>query len=277
MSVTAGEKPAEEMHMSTAVKLRRAPGRIAAGAFILNSGLNKLKADEQAAQGIHGMAVGAYPFLGRIDAKTFVRALSISELAVGGALLLPIVPAAVAGAGLAGLSGGLVGLYWRTPGMHADGDPRPTQQGTALAKDTWLAGIAASLLLDALLPDSRARRAEHRAQKAEQRAARAEAKIEQTKRRQRARADARRLARDKAHAAREAARSTARDAAHSAIAQTHSALDSAVSTAKKDAAPLVRTAAENIASASHKAVVTSSHSVKAAAASAREAVGDALP
>jgi hypothetical protein len=276
MPVTAGESSAEEMHMSTAVKLRRAPGRIAAGAFILNSGLNKLKADEETAQGIHGMAVGAYPFLGRMDAKTFVRALSISEIAVGGALLLPIVPAAVAGAGLAGFSGGLVGLYWRTPGMHADGDPRPTQQGTALAKDTWLAGIAAGLLLDALLPDSRARRAEHRAQKAEQRAARAEAKVEQTKQRQQARTEARRFARAQAHAAREAARSTARDAARSAIAQTQSALDSAVTTAKKDA-PLVRTAADNIASASHKAVVTGSHSVKAAAASAREAVGDALP
>ena len=162
--------------MSAAVKLRRAPGRLAAGAFILNSGLGKLKADEQTAQALHGMAAGAYPFLARVDAKTFVRALSASEIALGGALLLPIVPAAVAGAGLAAFSGGLLGLYWRTPGMHPSGDPRPTQQGIALAKDSWLAGIAGGLLLDALVPDIRTRRAERRADKAERRALHAESR-----------------------------------------------------------------------------------------------------
>lgn len=247
--------------MSTAAKLRRAPGRVAAGAFILNSGLSKLKADEETTKGLHGMAVGAYPFLDRVDAKTFVRALSAAEITLGGALLLPIVPVAVAGAGLAAFSGGLVGLYWRTPGMHPDGDPRPTEQGLALSKDTWLAGIAGGLLLDALIPDVRTRRAERRAAKAEARATRAEAKFEKSKQRRSAKASARKVARAQAEAARGAARS--------AVAGTRSAVDSALVAAKQDAVPLIHTAAGNVGAASQ--------SVKSAAVAARDAIGDALP
>jgi hypothetical protein len=44
------------------------------------------------------------------------------------ALLLPVVPAAVAGAGLAGFSGGLLGLNARTPGMRKQNSPFPTQR-----------------------------------------------------------------------------------------------------------------------------------------------------
>jgi hypothetical protein len=164
--------------MSLAPRLRRAPGRIAAGSFILNSGLEKLRADDATAAAVHGMAVGAYPFLGRLEPKLFTRALAVAEVTVGGALLLPIVPAAVAGAGLAGFSGGLLGLYWRTPRMHPAGDLRPTPQGIPLAKDMWMAGIAAGLLIDAVLPDEQprrvARRAERRARRAEARAASAD-------------------------------------------------------------------------------------------------------
>ena len=52
--------------MSLGVKLRHLPVRIATGAYILNSGLSKRDADEAAARGMHGMAVGTYPFLGKI-------------------------------------------------------------------------------------------------------------------------------------------------------------------------------------------------------------------
>ena len=38
-----------------------------------------------------------------------------------------VVPSAVAGAGLAAFSGGLLGLYARTPGMRKEGTPIPTQ------------------------------------------------------------------------------------------------------------------------------------------------------
>ena len=72
------------------------------------------------------------------------------EITLGAALLLPVVPAAVAGAGLAAFSGGLLGLYARTPGMRKEGTPFPTQQGIALAKDAWMLGIGLGLVIDDL-------------------------------------------------------------------------------------------------------------------------------
>ena len=44
-------------------KLRRAPLRVATGAFILSSGLDKWKGDEETAGQLHGFAGGTYPFL----------------------------------------------------------------------------------------------------------------------------------------------------------------------------------------------------------------------
>ena len=99
---------------------------------------------------MHGFAAGTYPFLGKIEPTKFVRALAISEITIGTALLIPFVPAAVAGAALTGFSGGLLGLYFGTPGMHKDGSLAPTQQGTPIAKDIWMAGIGLGLIVDAL-------------------------------------------------------------------------------------------------------------------------------
>ena len=130
------------------IRPRQLPSRIAAGAFILNSGIGKLSADETTAAGIHGFAAGAYPFLNSLKPKDFVRALAISEVALGAALLIPVVPDFIAGAGLTAFSGGLLGLYARTPGMRKDGSPFPTQDGIPLAKDIWMAGIGVSLLVD---------------------------------------------------------------------------------------------------------------------------------
>jgi hypothetical protein len=141
--------------MALAAKIRRAPGRIASGAFFLNSGLGKLKADEATAGHLHGMAVGAYPVLGKVEPKLFAKGLAISEIALGGALLLPIIPAGLAGLGLVGFSGALLGMWWRTPGMHEEGSLKPTQQGTAIAKDVWLLAIGSSLVLDAALSESK--------------------------------------------------------------------------------------------------------------------------
>jgi uncharacterized membrane protein YphA (DoxX/SURF4 family) len=128
-------------------KLRRAPTRIATGAFVLNAGIGKLSADEETAQRLHAMASGTYPFFGRMDPRAFAKALALAEIAVGGALLLPI-PARVAGLGLTAFAAGLMGLYLRTPGMRLEGSIRPSQQGTAIAKDVWLLGSGLSLFLD---------------------------------------------------------------------------------------------------------------------------------
>jgi hypothetical protein len=136
--------------MSFSAKARRLPGRMAAGAFILNAGLGKWSADEETAARLHGAAVGTYPFLARIKPKDFARLLSAGEIALGSALLLPVVPAAAAGAGLAAFSGGLLGMYLRTPGMTRQDGIRPSQQGTALAKDVWMFGIGLGLIVDAL-------------------------------------------------------------------------------------------------------------------------------
>ena len=136
--------------MALPVKLRHLPQRIATGAFILNSGIGKLNADEETAAQLHGFAVGTYPFLAKLKPQDFVKLLGGTEIALGAALLLPVVPSALAGAGLAVFSGGLLGLYARTPGMRKEGSPLPTQQGIPFAKDVWMLGIGLGLVLDDL-------------------------------------------------------------------------------------------------------------------------------
>jgi hypothetical protein len=76
------------------------------------------------------------------------------EIAVGSALLLPVVPAAVAGAALAGFSAGLLGLYVRTPGMRRGRfDPRSTPEGLPISKDVWMLGAGLALLVDGATDD----------------------------------------------------------------------------------------------------------------------------
>src|ERR1700735_3654372 len=136
--------------MRISVKARQLPPRVAAGAFILNAGIGKLSVDEETAARLHGMAAGTYPFLKKLKPADFARLLAVSEIALGSALVLPIVPSAVAGAGLAAFSGGLLGLYARTPGMRKENSPFPTQQGVPLAKDAWMMGIGLGLVIDDL-------------------------------------------------------------------------------------------------------------------------------
>jgi hypothetical protein len=132
------------------VKLADIAPRVATGAFILNSGLSKRTADEGTAKGLHGMASGAYPVLGKLEPQQFAKLLSTGEIALGVALLAPVVPTALAGAALTAFAGGLVGLYLRTPGMRKEGSLAPTQQGIGLAKDVWMLSIGVGFVLDAL-------------------------------------------------------------------------------------------------------------------------------
>ncbi|MCX5107560.1 hypothetical protein OOK13_03265 [Streptomyces sp. NBC_00378] len=130
----------------TTLEPRDVPPRLATGAFILNSGLGMLKADAETAEGLHGMACVAYPFLKKIEPERFTRLLAWSEIAVGGTLLAPFVPTRLAGLALAGFSGGLVGLYLRVPGLREPGSLRPTQNGIPMAKDFWMLGIGLGFL-----------------------------------------------------------------------------------------------------------------------------------
>ncbi len=51
-----------------------------------------------------------------VSPATFGRALSTGEIALGAALLAPVVPATVAGAGLAVFGGGFIHMYLKLPG-----------------------------------------------------------------------------------------------------------------------------------------------------------------
>lgn len=124
-----------------------APLRLATGAFILNSGLSKLNADQATAEQLHGFASTAYPGLAQMEPTSFVKKVAIAEVVLGGALLTPKVPSALVGVALTGFGAALLGLYARVPGLREPGSLRPTQDGTAIAKDVWLVGAGATLSL----------------------------------------------------------------------------------------------------------------------------------
>src|SRR5699024_12587322 len=107
------------------VETHHLPLRLATGAFILSSGLDKYGADEETAQGLHSTAKGTYPFLDKVAPAKFTQCLSLSEIALGSALILPIVPSRVAGAGLSAFACALLGMYLRAPGMRRPNSLRP--------------------------------------------------------------------------------------------------------------------------------------------------------
>lgn len=121
------------------------PLRLATGAFILNSGLGKLKADEETAQGLHGMASTAYPAFKNMKPKDFTELLAYGEIALGTALLAPMVSSAVAGTALTAFGVGTLGLYFKLPGMTMDDGIRPTPNGLPIAKDVWMVGAGLTL------------------------------------------------------------------------------------------------------------------------------------
>ncbi|MFE9923376.1 hypothetical protein ACFYQA_17855 [Streptomyces sp. NPDC005774] len=141
--------------MRLPIELRHVAPRLAMGVFILNSGLSKRVVDEETAAQLHGMAKNTYPFLEKAPAATFARLLSAGEITLGAALLLPVVPTVVAGAGLAAFSSALLGMYLRTPGMREEGSLRPTQQGIPLAKDVWMLGVGIGFVVDEMTRDRR--------------------------------------------------------------------------------------------------------------------------
>jgi hypothetical protein len=96
--------------MRFSAKAHHLPQRVATGVFILNSGIGKLRADEETAAQLHEFAAGAYPFVNKLK----------------------------------------LGLYARTPGIRKQGSLFPTQQGIPLAKDAWLMGIGLGLVIDDL-------------------------------------------------------------------------------------------------------------------------------
>jgi hypothetical protein len=130
------------------MKLSHIPLRLTTGAFILNSGLGKRGLEGENAAGVQGMAASVFPQVGEMDPDQFAKILSYSEIALGAALLAPFVPSRLAGLGLGAFAGSLLAMYLKIPGMTMEDGIRPTQEGTGIAKDVWLLGIAAALVLD---------------------------------------------------------------------------------------------------------------------------------
>ncbi|MCI4010864.1 hypothetical protein [Brevibacterium sp. ZH18] len=128
------------MRLDTAL-LRAVPG-----AFILNSGIGKLGLDEESAAGLQQMAANGVPFVEEMTPAQFGKFLSYGEIAVGAALLLPFVPTRIAGAALTTFASGLVANYFAIDSMTKDDGIRPSEDGTAVAKDTWLAAIGLALM-----------------------------------------------------------------------------------------------------------------------------------
>src|SRR3954453_1082117 len=95
------------------MRLSHVPLRLTTGAFMLNSGLGKRSLEGEAADRVHGMAANAIPAVKRVEPTQFGKLLANTEVALGAALLAPVVPAAVAGAGLTAFAAGLVQLYWK--------------------------------------------------------------------------------------------------------------------------------------------------------------------
>lgn len=127
---------------------RNVPTRLATGAYILHTGLEKWHGTEEQARGLHGMASGAYPFLRKIPPTTFLKALAAAEISIGTVLLTPIVPNKIAGAALTAFAGSLNTMYLRTPALHKPNSIWPTPAGIGVSKDVWMLGIGLGLLAD---------------------------------------------------------------------------------------------------------------------------------
>ena len=143
------------------------PLRLASGAFILNSGLGKRQLSDEQAAYIRDMGAKGVPALAQLSPAQFKNFIVASEVGVGGALLLPLVPGWLAGAALTAFSGGLMSMYLNTPEMTEADGVRPSQEGTSVAKDLFLVGAGVGIMVDSV-----ANRSGKRKKAAKKRAAR---------------------------------------------------------------------------------------------------------
>lgn len=137
------------------MRISHLPLRLATGAYILNSGLGKRGADEGTATWMRDQASQVVPQAAGMKPQQFARTLSTGEIALGVALLTPLVSPLKAGLALTAFSGGLLQMYRRTPGMTQEDGIRPTPEGLGMAKDVFLLGTGLALVLDALIDDTK--------------------------------------------------------------------------------------------------------------------------
>lgn len=133
------------------MSLAQLPIRLTTGAFVLNSGISKLSLSEEEAEGLQQMASNGVPMLADMSPAAFRRFIAFTEIGVGAAQLIPKVPGWLSGSALTAFSAGMLNMYLNTPGMTQEDGVRPTQDGTAVAKDVWMLGAGASMIVDSLL------------------------------------------------------------------------------------------------------------------------------
>ena len=137
------------------MRISHLPLRVATGAYILNSGLGKRGADEGTATWMRDQASQVVPQAAGMQPQQFAKVLSTGEIALGAALLTPLVSPLKAGAALTAFSAGLLQMYRKTPGMTQADGIRPTPEGLGMAKDVWMLGAGLALVLDALIDDTK--------------------------------------------------------------------------------------------------------------------------
>lgn len=133
------------------MSLAQLPLRLTTGAFVLNSGIGKLSLSEEEAEGLQQMAANGVPVLADMSPEAFRRFIAVTEIGVGALQLIPKVPGWLAGSALSAFSAGLLNMYLNTPGMTQEDGVRPSSDGTAVAKDVWMLGAGASMIIDSML------------------------------------------------------------------------------------------------------------------------------
>ncbi|MGP6174327.1 hypothetical protein [Corynebacterium sp. A21] len=116
------------------------------GAYILQSGVGKLGMPTEAAAGVQEFAATGIPAVKKMSPATFGKFLSYSEVGIGAALLTPFVPTKIAGAAMGAFTAGLLAIYFRNEAMTQADGIRPSEAGTGLSKDLFMAAISAALI-----------------------------------------------------------------------------------------------------------------------------------
>lgn len=116
------------------------------GAYMLQAGYGKRNMPREAAEGLQQFAATGVPQVKNLQADTFGKVVSASEMGLGAALLSPFISNRLAGLGLAAFSTGVLSIYFRNDDMTQRDGIRPSEPGTGLSKDIFLAAIAGALI-----------------------------------------------------------------------------------------------------------------------------------
>lgn len=116
------------------------------GAYMLQAGYGQRNMPREAAEGLQQFAATGVPQVKNLQADTFGKVVSASEMGLGAALLSPFISNRLAGLGLAAFSTGVLSIYFRNDDMTQRDGIRPSEPGTGLSKDIFLAAIAGALI-----------------------------------------------------------------------------------------------------------------------------------